>query len=253
MPKINVYLPDELAEAVKEAGVPVSAVCQRALEQAVRRVTAIRETALGDLDGEPTGALAHFTARTRTVLKLAVERAEVAGAPRMSTEHLLGAMVDEGTNLALHVLRAMEIPPERVSGDLARRQPEEQIPAAPDGDPRRFDGPAANALELAVTEATALGHNYIGCEHLLLGLTVEPDGVAGQVLRGLGAEPKLVRRAVTAALAGYVHLRAQSGQDQPTAPTAAQQALTAAVRQEIEPLSRRLARLEEHLGLTEEG
>ena len=46
MPKINVYLPDELAQAVKEAGVPVSAVCQRALEQAVRRVTAIRETAL---------------------------------------------------------------------------------------------------------------------------------------------------------------------------------------------------------------
>jgi post-segregation antitoxin (ccd killing protein) len=43
MPKINVYLPDDLAEAVRDAGVPVSAVCQRALEQAVRRVTAVRE------------------------------------------------------------------------------------------------------------------------------------------------------------------------------------------------------------------
>ena len=114
MPKINVYLPDDLAEAVKEAGVPVSAVCQRALELAVRRVTAIRATPLADLDGEPTGALAHFTARTRTVLKLAVERAREAGAPRMGTEHLLSAMVDEGTNLALHVLRAMEIEPEQV-------------------------------------------------------------------------------------------------------------------------------------------
>jgi post-segregation antitoxin (ccd killing protein) len=47
VPKINVYLPDELAEAVKEAGVPVSAVCQRALEQAVRRITSIRESAGG--------------------------------------------------------------------------------------------------------------------------------------------------------------------------------------------------------------
>jgi ATP-dependent Clp protease ATP-binding subunit ClpC len=60
MPKINVYLPEDLAEAVREAGVPVSAVCQRALEQAVRRVTAIRETAVADLSarswprGSPT-------------------------------------------------------------------------------------------------------------------------------------------------------------------------------------------------------
>jgi post-segregation antitoxin (ccd killing protein) len=45
MPKINVYLPDELAEAVKAAGVPVSAVCQRALEEAVKRMTALREVA----------------------------------------------------------------------------------------------------------------------------------------------------------------------------------------------------------------
>jgi len=55
-----------------------------------------------------------------------------------------------------------------------------------------------------------MGHNYIGCEHLLLGLIAEPDGTAGQVLRALGAEHRLTRRAVTAALAGYVHLRAQT-------------------------------------------
>ncbi|GIH23391.1 hypothetical protein Aph01nite_17010 [Acrocarpospora phusangensis] len=253
MPKINVYLPDELAEAVKEAGVPVSAVCQRALEQAVRRVTAIRETVLGDLDGEPAGALAHFTARTRTVLKLAVERARDAGAPGVGTGHLLGAMLDEGTNLALHVLRAMEIEPEQVGRDLARREAGEREAASPEGDPRRLDGPAANALELAVTEATSLGHNYVGCEHLLLGLAFEPDGVAGQVLRGQGADPKLVRRAVTAALAGYVHLRAESGQGQPAASAGVRQALAAAVRQEIEPLTRRITQLERHLGLTAEG
>ncbi|MFJ2738420.1 Clp protease N-terminal domain-containing protein [Streptomyces sp. NPDC087440] len=246
MPKINVYLPDELAEAVKESGVPVSAVCQRALEHAVRRVTAIREAVLGDLDGEPTGAVAHFTPRTRTVLRLAAERARDTGAPRMRTEHLLSALLDENTNLALHVLRAMEIDPARVREDLDRRTPTSTAPEA-DNDPRRFDSQAANALELTVTEATSLGHNYVGCEHLLLGLVTEPDGVAGQALRGLGAEPKLVRRAVVAALAGYVHLRAQSGPPSPV--TDVEQALTAALRQEIQPLNARIARLEEHLGL----
>ncbi|MEU7043553.1 Clp protease N-terminal domain-containing protein [Streptomyces varsoviensis] len=250
MPKINVYLPDDLAEAVKEAGVPVSAVCQRALEQAVRRVTAIRETPMADLDGEPTGALAHFTAKSRTVLELAVEWTRAAGAPRLGTEHLLGAVLDEGTNLAFHVLRAMEIEPEQVRCELARRTPEVRGADVSDGDPRRFDGPAANALELALTEATSLGHNYIGCEHLLLGLVAEPDGIAGHVLRSMGAEPKLVRRAVTAALAGYVHLRAQSGQgQQQPADAGAREALAATVRKELEPLGARIARLEAHLGL----
>ena len=229
MPKINVYLPDDLAEAVKEAGIPVSAVCQRALEQAVRRVTAIRETVLGDLSAEPTGAMAHFTARTRTVLKQAADQ----DAPRIGTDNLLSAMLTEGTNLSLHVLRAMEIEPDRVLSDLSQRPPEEHL----DTDKGPFNGPAANALELAVTEAISLGHNYIGCEHLLLGLSAEPDGVAGQVLRSLGADPKLVRRAVTAALAGYVHLRAET------------QPVAAALRTELEPLTQRITRLEEHLGL----
>ncbi|WP_219518876.1 Clp protease N-terminal domain-containing protein, partial [Nonomuraea ceibae] len=112
MPKINVYLPDELAEAVKEAGVPVSAICQRALEQAVRRVTAIRASVPADLDPDrPSGALSHLTARTRTVLKLAADLAAAGRAPAVGTEHLLAAMLDEGTNLALHVLRAMDIDP----------------------------------------------------------------------------------------------------------------------------------------------
>ncbi|MEV1175650.1 Clp protease N-terminal domain-containing protein, partial [Nonomuraea sp. NPDC049784] len=179
MPKINVYLPDELAEAVKQAGVPVSAVCQRALEQAVRRVTAIRETVLADLDlEEPTGALTHLTARTRTVLKLAADQARAEGAASVGTEHLLGGMLTEGGNLGLRVLHAMDIEPEQVKRDLAHRhQPATDTEA--DG-PRSFSGTAANALEFAVTEATSLGHNYVGCEHLLLGLVAEPDGTAGQ-------------------------------------------------------------------------
>ncbi len=271
MPKINVYLPDDLAEAVKEAALPVSAICQRALEQAVRRVSAIRESILGEFEIDDP-RLSHFTPRTRAVFRLALERARAENAAGIGTEHLLAAMLAEGQNLALHVLRAMEVEPTLVERDLANRRP--SVPAAAAGPeqsgdegtrkdgPSRFDPHAANALELAVTEAHALGHNYIGCEHLLLGLVAEPDGIGGQVLRDRGAEPRLTRRAVVAALAGYVHLRAQA-QDASTSQTAPQaasqaasqgaaQAVAAVVRQEIGPLLRRIERLEQHAGITEQ-
>ncbi|MEN3536923.1 Clp protease N-terminal domain-containing protein [Microbispora sp. ZYX-F-249] len=264
MPKINVYLPDDLAEAVKEAALPVSAICQRALEQAVRRVAAIRESVLGEFEIDDP-RLSHFTSRTRAVLRLALERARAEGASGVGTEHLLAAMLAEGQNLALHVLRAIEIEPALLERDLAGRRP--SVPAgtagpeqaAGDGGaredgPSRFDAAAANALELAVTEAHALGHNYIGCEHLLLGLVAEPDGAAGQVLRARGAEPRLTRRAVSAALAGYVHLRAQGqGASQNTSqdlPQNAAQIVAAVVRQEIAPLLRRVERLEQHAGVS---
>ncbi|MEU7688928.1 ATP-dependent Clp protease ATP-binding subunit [Microbispora sp. SCL1-1] len=264
MPKINVYLPDDLAEAVKDAALPVSAICQRALEQAVRRVSAIRESILGDFEIDDP-RLSHFTPRTRAVFRLALEQARAENAAGIGTEHLLAAMLAEGRNLALHVLRAMEVEPALIERDLAARRP--SAPTGPDqsGDegtpkdgPSRFDAHAANALELAVTEAHALGHNYIGCEHLLLGLVAEPDGIGGQVLRERGAEPRLTRRAVVAALAGYVHLRAQAqdaSASQSTAQASSQsavQAVAAVVRQEIAPLMRRIERLEQHAGVAAE-
>lgn len=269
MPKINVYLPDDLAEAVKESGVPVSAICQRALEQAVRRVTAIRAAVLGELDDDLAARLPHFTPRVRTAIKLAVERARAAGAGTVSSGHLLAGLLAEGTNLALHVLRALEIEPDRVGADLARHRAAETSPppAATETETssQRFSLPAANALELAVTEATSFGHNYVGGEHLLLGLIAEPEGAAGQVLRTLGAEPRLTRRAVAAALAGYVHLRAQTAAGVPgtaAVPGAAAipgaaatpaAALANAIRQELAPLIRRIERLEERTGATTSG
>lgn len=229
MPKINVYLPDDLADAVRDTGVPVSAICQRALEQAVRRITAIRQTVLGDLtDADLAERLPAFTARTRAVLSLARD----AGPGPVGTGRLLGAMLAEGTNLALQILAVMEVPVADLAGALER--------AAGDGEPGtgpglRFSAPAANAVELAVGEATAFGHNYVGCEHLLIGLAAEPEGVAGQVLRAAGADPKGVRRAVSAALAGYSHLRAQ---------TAPAPGLAELVRQELAPLISRIEALE---------
>ncbi|GGQ53668.1 Clp protease N-terminal domain-containing protein [Couchioplanes azureus] len=232
MPKINVYLPDALADAVREAGVPVSAVCQRALEQAVRRVTAIRQTVLSDLDPEQLASrLPHFTARTVSVLSLAAERARATGASAVTTGHLLHGMLAEGGNMALQVLGAMEIDPVSITVP-------DGTEAGGGGDGLRFSSPAANAVELAVTEATGLGHNYVGCEHLLIGLSAEPDGLAGRVLVERGADARATRRAVAAALAGYAHLRASA-----PAPAATADLLTA-VRAELAPLVRRIEALE---------
>lgn len=297
MPKINIYVPDELAEAVKEAGIPVSAVCQRALETAVKRVTAIREAVQrpsGDIH-ERSGRMARFTERASTTLKLAVRQARAESAPEVGTEHLLLGLLDEGTNLALHVLRALEIEPEDVRRELDRyRSGSPQVPSetsvepaesdsdassddalsdamSPDGtssddtpsgdvlsdpdlasDPEsgvRIGNQAAAALELAVTEAVGFGHNYVGAEHLLLGLIAEPDGIGGRVLRGLGAELRLTRRAVSAALAGYVHLRANQQQAAADAPTLADPMakLSALIEQQLKPVVQRIESLESRL------
>ena len=231
MPKINVYLPDDLADSVKEIGLPVSAICQRALEQSVKRVTAIR--AVGDLTGtDPTAGLASFTLRAKTAVTLAITAARDRGAAEVGTRDLLLGLLTEGSNLALRLLPAIDVDPARVIEEVRR------LPSEPaDESPARFGATAANALELSVLEALTLGHNYVGGEHLLLGLVAEPDGAGGEVLRGLGVEAKQVRQAVSAALAGYVQLQANQG------------GVAAAVTTALEPVLRRLDKLEEKVGL----
>src|SRR4051812_32801398 len=233
MPKINVYLPDELAEAVKAAGVPVSAVCQRALEEAVKRMTALREVAPHDLDlDDPNSRLSQLTtARVREVIRLAAARARDAGVPAVGTEHLLAGLLDEGGNLAIRVLAALEVEPAAVRDALAARPA--TTPAATGEPAGLFGAQAVAALELSLNEAISLGHNYVGCEHLLLGLVAERDGPAGQVLRELGVEPRLARRAVAAALAGYVHLRANTQPSANTQPTDQPTAMAEAIQREL--------------------
>lgn len=245
MPKINVYVPDELADAVREAGIPISVVCQRALDLAVRRVADVRAAVAGQQDLDDSLArLTSLTARARTVLARSVEQARAQRAPTVTTAHLLGGLVSEGTNLALHVLRAVDVDPNLLGGELARRHQDE--PPVPEAVPDvlAFSAPAASALRLAVTEAISLDHNYVGGEHILLGLAAEPDGVGGAVLRDAGAEPRGLRRAVGAAVAGYAHLRAQ----QASGPAPALQAVVAdAVRQQLAPMIERLGAVEERL------
>ncbi len=284
VPKINVYVPDELAEAVKQAGIPVSAVCQRALETAVRRVTAIREAVLTPSSGLSTSnRLTHFTDRARNVVKLAVQEARDQSAPEVRTEHLLHGILAEGGNLALQVLTAMDIDLDQIRRELERHrneasfepssEPSSESASEPVSEPTsdagsdssdeepdvvvpgqeglRIGSQAAAALELAVTEATSFGHNYVGCEHLLLGVIAEPDGAGGRILRSLGAELRLTRRAVGAAIAGYVYLSTQQGQKAAAPPTVTDpmSKLSTLIDEQLKPVVQRLERIERNLDL----
>ncbi|HEV7646974.1 MAG TPA: Clp protease N-terminal domain-containing protein [Actinophytocola sp.] len=240
MPKINVYLPDDLADSVKENGLPVSAICQRALEQSVKRVSAIRAAVLGDMTGEdPTAGMTNYTQRAREVVKLAVANARARGAAEVGTRDLLHGMVTEGGNLALHVLRSVDVDPMVVLAEVERLDADGADGG--DGAAARMSGTAANALELTVIEAIALGHNYVGCEHVLLGLLAEPDGAGGEVLRRLGVELRGVRHAVGAALAGYQQAKLAG-----VSPVA--NMVTEAIGKALQPVLRRLDRLEGKAG-----
>ena len=236
MPKINVYLPDDLADAVRDTGVPISTICQRALELAVDRVTTIRQSTAMDLlpaDTDPIGRMQLFTERCKRIVEQGIDHANEASAANVGTGDLLGAIIAEGSNLAVQILSTLGIQPASLA-----------IPAVTEpggGEGLRFSNPASVALELAVSEATALGHNYVGTEHILIAFATEPDGAAGRALREAGADAKTVRRTVVAVLAGYKYMQAQ------TPPAKQMGALMAAVRQELQPLVQRIERLETRL------
>ena len=244
MPKINVYLPDDLAEAVKDAGLPVSAICQRALEQGVRRVTAVREIAAGGRSDLVDGAaVLPFTARTITILKAARAASANDGLPALDSEHLLRALVSDRDSMAVRVLAALDITPRQVRGELDRRiAARQQETSAPTSIAATLSPEVVTVVELATNESSGLGTAFVGTEHLLLGLIGEADGVAGHVLRSLGADLRVTRRTVAAAQSGWDAGSARAAQQHATSRQAGQ--IATAVRAELEPLLARVARLE---------
>jgi ATP-dependent Clp protease ATP-binding subunit ClpA len=206
MPKINVYLPEELAAAVREAQLPVSAVCQTALERAVRDVSSARGVDQLPRKGcSDTGPFARFTPRARQAINLADQAARDVPHNYVGTEHLLLGIIDEGTNLAIKVLGSLDIELADLRGELVASM---DPPGARAKGDLPFNPLAKQALEDTTKEAHSLGHNYVGCEHLLLGLLATEDGLASQVLRRMGLELRTTRRAVIGMLAGVVHARA---------------------------------------------
>ncbi len=141
-----------------------------------------------------------FTDRARRVVVLAQEEARILSHDYVSTEHILLGLIREGNGLAAKALESLGI-----SLDTVRQQVEEIIgrgQQAPSGH-IPFTPRAKNVLNLALHESKTLGHHYIGTEHILLGLIVEGDGVAAQVLVHLGADLNRVRQQVVQLLHDY--------------------------------------------------
>ena len=186
MPKINVYLSDELATAVRTAGVPVSAVCQRALGEAVRTVgnaqraiEAIRDPSV-DLERYPQiGARvsARMTVRLGETITIARQAAGPDG--RVETTHLLIGLLDEGHNLAVRLLQALNIEVDSLRMATARIDLDEAV--VPSAGPVVADAagpgcaepleagswwagltvPARAAIASALEASIDLGHNYL--------------------------------------------------------------------------------------------
>jgi ATP-dependent Clp protease ATP-binding subunit ClpA len=225
MPKINVYLPDDLATAVREAGIPVSAVCQRALADAVAAADGLAPATEGkEHQSGGDRLLSRVTHRAQHAIEVAVTAA--GGERRSATSiQLVEGLLSEGNNLALAVLRSLDIEPEDLRAELNAN--------------RRSGGHAATLDEVchrAVEEALLLANNYLGCEHLLLGLLAGPDGdPATATLHTLGVTLDKGRNAVRSALMGISYAQGNLSLS----------GLSAPIRSVLEEIRQRLGRLEQ--------
>jgi ATP-dependent Clp protease ATP-binding subunit ClpC len=141
-----------------------------------------------------------FTDRARRVVVLAQEEARLLNHNYIGTEHILLGLIHEGEGVAAKALESLSI-----SLEAVRSQVEDIIGqggSSPSGH-IPFTPRAKKVLELSLREALQLGHNYIGTEHILLGLIREGEGVAAQVLVKLGADLSRVRQQVIQLLSGY--------------------------------------------------
>ena len=140
-----------------------------------------------------------FTDRARRVVVLAQEEARTLDHNYIGTEHILLGLIHEGEGVAASALQALGISPADIRGDLeaiigrGEQAPVGNIPFTPR---------AKKVLELSLREALQLGHNYIGTEHILLGLVREGEGVGAEVLVKRGATLELVRAEVVSLVAG---------------------------------------------------
>jgi ATP-dependent Clp protease ATP-binding subunit ClpC len=218
-PKINVYLPDDLAHEVRASGIPVSAVCQQALADAVPQ----SQTAFPAAEGLDSDDLSRsFTKRAYGVVADA-ERAAAAAGEKPTTVQLMAAVV-ESNGLAVAVLSAADIVPEDVVDEL---------------NGRARAGGKAEALETvaqrAVEQAGGLGHSYVGTEHLLLAITSgSRNELAARTLREMGMTHERALQGVVTALSAYEYARENltfSGISSP-------------IRAALEDIRSRLARLE---------
>ena len=140
-----------------------------------------------------------FTDRARKVMQLANQEAQRFNHEYIGTEHVLLGLVKEGSGVAANVLKNLDVDLRKIRLEvekLVQSGPEMVTMGKLPQTPR-----AKKVIEYSMEEARNLNHNYVGTEHILLGLLREQEGVAAQVLMNLGLKLEEVREAVS-----YTHL-----------------------------------------------
>jgi Clp amino terminal domain, pathogenicity island component/UvrB/uvrC motif len=195
-----------------------------------------------------------FTDRARRVVVLAQEEARLLSHGFIGTEHLLLGLIREDEGVAAKTLRTLDIELQTVRdrvreiiGQGSDEQPSGHIPFTPR---------AKRVLEFSLREALQLGHDYIGTEHILLGLIREGEGVAAQVLVELGADLNVVRQRVIGLRHGATSLTFARGErpgqpvtvERRAVPGRRERALVAGFRVRLTELETRLAAVEQRVG-----
>jgi 3-deoxy-7-phosphoheptulonate synthase len=180
-----------------------------------------------------------FTDRARRVIVLAQEEARLLQHDYIGTEHMLLGLITEGDGLAARVLRDLEINLETLGEELktlvgrGKSAPSGHIPFTP---------PAKKSLELSLRESLQLGHDYIGTEHLLLGILSQGKGPGAQILIQRGVDLETVRRRVT-------ELNAQYKGRRKTTRVVDDMAAIREIRMQLAMIGQRLTAIEARLGI----
>jgi len=188
-----------------------------------------------------------FTDRARRAVALAQEEAKRLDHNYIGNEHILLGLIREGDGVAAKALESLGISLDAVRQEVeeiigrGQQTPSEHIPFTPR---------AKKVLELSLRESKQLGHNYIGTEHILLGLLREGDGVAAQVLVKLGADQNRVRQQVIQLLHGYhgKEPTAASRRPQEGAPVTEARARLDAIEARLGAIEGQLAAVEQRVG-----
>ena len=235
MPKINVYLDDDLATAVRLAHIQVSKVCQRALAEAVSAAdcAVIDPPPPNEGTADTLERLRNrLTDRAMMVIDMAAD--ETGDRRHVTSVELAEALVLQGNNLALTALRSVDIEPADLVNELRAT-----VSEALRSDTKLMAASLSELRDRAVLIARGFDNNYIGCEHLLLAiLSGTEDDPATVTLQTLGLDLQTGRAVVRAAQGGFNHARGNLSLN----------ALSAPVRSVLEEIRQRLGRLERPSG-----
>ena len=186
-----------------------------------------------------------FTDRSRRVVVLAQEEARVLNHEYVGTEHILLGLIREDGGVAAQALESLGI-----SEEAARRQVEEIVGrggTGPAGGHLPFTPRGKKVLQRSLREAIALGHGYVGTEHILLGLIREDEGAATRVLNGLGVDPNRIRQQVIRLVsARQIHEEPRTGR----VGGRGKRKQLSGLRDQLDSVSWRLSMLEQRVGTT---